>query len=92
MPDDYESLYRQGLAQRIDRLEQRIDRLDNLVRETLDRFNQHNTDLTKELNQLRVELGVVKTTLKMQAIMYGAIASIAFEILKLLIPSNFLHP
>lgn len=66
MADDYESLYRQGIKEQ-------IDQLRSEVRMAIARFDQHNNDLTKELNDLRVQVGVLETTVRSKAGIWGGV-------------------
>jgi hypothetical protein len=86
MPEDYESLYRQGLVKRLDSLEQ-------AVREAISRFDNHNSELTKGLNELRIQVGVIETTLKIKAGIWGSLAGMAAGIgmVLLLILSRAAH-
>ncbi len=86
MPEDYESLYRQGMARRLDQLE-------DLIKEAIERFDRHNNDLTREMNELRVSLRVVEATLRIKAGIWGSLASLATAVgmILLLLLTRVIH-
>lgn len=72
MPDgrDYESLYR-------DEIIRRLDKLDKTLEDMRRYYDEHNSDLAQEIAQVRVDLSVVQTTLNLKAGVWGALSGVA---------------
>jgi hypothetical protein len=77
-PPDYEALYRQTV---IDRLE----KLDEQFRELSDLLSQRYIATTKEISDLRVNLGVVEAVLRIKAGIWGASSGLAAGLMMVLI-------
>ena len=60
MGTDYERLYREGVVERLDKLDQRFDELSALL-------SQRFLDTAKEISQLRTALSVVEAVLRIKA-------------------------
>lgn len=86
MPEDYEALYRQGIKEQIDQL--RIE-----VRAAITRFDEHNNQLTRELNDLRVQIRVLENAVESKAGFWGGLigALTSLGAVLLFVLSRYIH-
>jgi len=75
---DYENLYRAGVVERLDKLDQRLEELNTLL-------GQRYIDLAKEINGLRVDLSVLEAVLRIKAGIWGASSGVAAGLMMVLI-------
>jgi hypothetical protein len=75
---DYERLYREGVVERLDKLDKRFDELNTLL-------GQRFIDTAKEISELRTNLSVVEAVLRIKAGIWGASSGLAAGLMMVLI-------
>jgi hypothetical protein len=75
---DYERLYREGVIERLDKLDKRFDELSTLL-------GQRYIDTGKEISELRTDLSVVEAVLRIKAGIWGASSGLAAGLMMVLI-------
>ena len=75
---DYESLYRQAVVERLDKLDKRFDELSVLL-------SQRFLEMAREISELRTNLGVVEAVLRIKAGIWGASSGLAAGLMMVLI-------
>lgn len=83
---DYQRLYQGEIGRR-------LESLDRTLREAIERFDIHNNQLTKEINDLRVEVRVNANTLALKSSIWGALSGLAVGIgmILLFVATHVLH-
>ena len=75
---DYEAIYREGVVDRLDKLDMRLDEVHTLLSERLAEFN-------RQVGDLRVQLSVVEAVLRIKAGIWGASSGLAAGLMLVLI-------
>jgi hypothetical protein len=75
---DYETLYRQGVVERLDKLDKRFDDLSAVL-------SQRFIDTAREISELRTDLSVIEAVLRIKAGIWGASSGLAAGLMMVLI-------
>jgi hypothetical protein len=75
---DYENLYRQGVVERLDKLDKRFDELSVVL-------GQRFIETAREISELRTNLSVVEAVLRIKAGIWGATSGLAAGLMMVLI-------
>ena len=75
---DYENLYRQGVVERLDKLDKRFDELSVVL-------SQRFIETSREISELRTNLSVVEAVLRIKAGIWGASSGLAAGLMMVLI-------
>jgi hypothetical protein len=75
---DYENLYRQGVVERLDKLDKRFDELSVVL-------GQRFIETAREISELRTNLSVVEAVLRIKAGIWGTTSGLAAGLMMVLI-------
>ena len=77
-PPDYEALYRASVIERLEKLDRQFEELSALL-------SKRYIETSKEISDLRVNLGVVEAVLRIKAGIWGASSGLAAGLMMVLI-------